>query len=133
MNDVALDASAYVFALTATTKQARAVRARIAAATCHAPYLIDAEVGNVLRRQVHREEISLAVADAALRALPSLVDHRYGHTGLIAERAWGLRNTITFYDGLYVALAAMLDTPLLTSDEKLQRAPGLTCRIELAA
>ena len=38
---------------------------------------------------------------------------------------------MSFYDGLYVALATMLDLPLLTSDIRLTKAPGLPCRYEL--
>jgi predicted nucleic acid-binding protein len=40
---------------------------------------------------------------------------------------------MTFYDALYAALAARLDIPLLTSDERLSRAPGLPCRVEVFA
>ena len=60
-----------------------------------------------------------------------MIDYRYPHTGRLAERAWDLRHTITFYDGLYVALAAVLDVPLLTGDVKLSKAPGLSCQLML--
>ena len=38
---------------------------------------------------------------------------------------------MSFYDGLYVALAEKADVPLLTADVKLSGAPGLRCRLEL--
>jgi predicted nucleic acid-binding protein len=38
---------------------------------------------------------------------------------------------VTFYDGLYVALAAALRAPLLTADERLSPAPRLGCPVEL--
>jgi len=60
-----------------------------------------------------------------------MIDYRYPHTGRLAERAWELRHTLTFYDGLYVALAAVLDVPLLTGDVKLSKAPGLSCQLML--
>ena len=34
---------------------------------------------------------------------------------------------MSFYDGLYVALAAALAVPLVTADARLSRAPGLGC------
>ena len=45
--------------------------------------------------------------------------------------AWQSRHTVTFYDGLYVALATVLRVPLLTGDVKLSKAPGLSCVVEL--
>ena len=49
----------------------------------------------------------------------------------MSSLAWELRHVVSFYDGLYVALATMLDLPLLTSDARLAKAPGLPCRCEL--
>ena len=49
----------------------------------------------------------------------------------MAEVAWTLRNNVTYYDALYVALAARLGYPLLTADARLARAPGLPCAVEL--
>ena len=62
-----------------------------------------------------------------------LIDQRYPHTGSLAGAAWDLRDNVTFYDALYVALAAALDVPLLTADARLTRAPGLPCQVELVA
>lgn len=88
-------------------------------------------MGHVLRRGERAGEISDETARTALRALPEMIDYRYPHTGRLAQRAWDLRHTITFYDGLYVALAAVLDVPLLTADVELSEAPGLSCRVML--
>jgi predicted nucleic acid-binding protein len=60
-----------------------------------------------------------------------MIHYRYPNTGRLAQRAWDLRHTITFYDGLYVPLAAALDLPLLTADARLSKAPGLSCRVIL--
>ncbi len=38
---------------------------------------------------------------------------------------------LTFYDGLYVALAERLDMVLVTLDARLEAAPGLRGRIEV--
>ena len=58
------------------------------------------------------------------------VGERYPH-GPLATAAWALRDNVTYYDALYVALAARLGYPLLTADARLARAPGLPCAVEL--
>lgn len=131
MSEYVVDASAAVSALGRKDAVGIAVHKRIAEATCHAPHLLDAEVGHVLRRGERAGEISGETARTALRALPEMIDYRYPHAGQLAERAWELRSTITFYDGLYVALATVLDVPLLTGDVRLSKAPGLTCHVTL--
>lgn len=88
-------------------------------------------MGHVLRLGERAGEISEQTARTALRALPEMIDYRYPHTGRLAALAWELRHTITFYDGLYVALAAVLDVPLLTGDVRLSKAPGLSCAVIL--
>ncbi len=131
MSEYVVDAAAAVSALGRKDAVGIAAHKRIAEATCHAPHLIDAEVGHVLRRGERAGQISEETARTALRALPEMIDYRYPHTGGLAQRAWDLRQTITFYDGLYVALAAVLDLPLLTADIRLSKAPGLSCRVML--
>ena len=96
------------------------------------PTLIDAEVGQALRRQVRKEEITPLVASRAFADLSRLPLQRIPPDALI-ERAWQLRENVTFYDALYVALAEELGVPLLTLDRHLARAPGLAAKIELIA
>jgi predicted nucleic acid-binding protein len=104
---------------------------QVTKATCYAPYLVDAEFGQVMRRGERVGDISEDTARTALAALPAVIDIRYPHTGRFTDLAWQTRHTISFYDGLYVALATVLDLPLLTADVKLSKAPGLTCQVEL--
>lgn len=131
MNDYVLDASALVLALNGKTAAADTLRARLPSMRQHAPYLVDVEVGNVLRRHEQAARISSDEAHTALRAARVLIDHRYPHTGPLAEQAWVLRHNVSFYDALYVALAAHLGVPLVTADTRLSRAPDLPCKIEL--
>lgn len=126
-----LDASAMVLALSGKTETASALRARLAGVRKHAPHLIDAEVGNVLRRHEREARLSPEEALLALRAARAVVDHRYPHVGPLAELAWTWRHNLSFYDALYVALAVLLDLPLITGDVRLSRAPDLRCTIEL--
>ena len=43
---------------------------------------------------------------------------------LLAERAWELRENVSFYDALYVALAEALEAPLVTLDARLAGRPA---------
>lgn len=95
-----------------------------------APAVIDAEVGHALRAEVRRQSISPRLASEALGDLMDMQLERVSHR-FIAERAWQLRDNLSFYDGLYVALAEALDAPLLTSDARLARAPGILAEIEI--
>ena len=121
MGKYVIDAAAAVSALGSERRRRHRRPQRIPEATCHAPHLIDAEVGHVLRRGERAGEISDETVDTALRALPEIIDYRYPHTGRLMQRAWDLRHMITFYNGLYVALAAVLDLPLLTADVRLAK------------
>jgi predicted nucleic acid-binding protein len=86
-----------------------------------APHLVDAEIGHSLRRMVAAGEIEEQSAVAAMHDLVGLPLRRVVHTGLL-DRAWQLRHNLSFYDGLYLALAEMLTMPLLTLDARLARA-----------
>jgi predicted nucleic acid-binding protein len=94
-----------------------------------APELLDAEVGSALRRAVRRKSIDADQAAEALGELRKLPIHRVSHERL-AQFAWLLRDNVSFYDGLYVALAQLLDKPLLTFDARLGRA-GVDVEIEV--
>lgn len=86
-----------------------------------APHLVDAEIGHALRRAVRLGEIDADAAGAALWEIDSLPVERVEHEPLV-HVAWDLRDNFSFYDALYVALALMLDEPLLTFDARLARA-----------
>ena len=124
-----LDASVAVTALVEVTPHAARLRRRLARVVTHAPHLIDAEVGSVLRRRAAAGHIAPEVAAGALRGVGLLVAVRYPH-GPLAAAAWTLRDNLTFY-ALYVSLAVRLGYPLLTADARLVRAPGLPCAVEL--
>ena len=87
------------------------------------PHLIDAEVGQALRREVAVGRLGEGRAEAALLDLIRMPLRRIDHVGMI-QRAWELRHNFSFYDGLYVALAEGLDVPLVTLDRRLARAAG---------
>lgn len=128
-----VDASGLAVALLGTSPAAVTLRRRPAAEVCHAPHLIDAEIGNVLRRRVLRGELPASDAEVLLVASVPLIDHRHEMTGALARAAWALRQNVSFYDALYAALAQALACPLLTADERLSRATGLPCAVQLVS
>jgi predicted nucleic acid-binding protein len=75
-------------------------------------------------------EVSSDRAAEALTDLAGLDLHRHAHVDVLA-RAWKLRDNITAYDAMYVALAEALDAPVVTCDEPLSRAPGHRAKVEL--
>lgn len=122
-----IDASALVEALLV----AGSARARLATESLQAPELIDAELLSVLRRLVLAGHLQESHALQALATANRLGLRRHPSRGLW-PRAWELRTNLSAYDALYVALAEMLDAPLVTADARLARAPGLRCVVELA-
>ncbi|WP_326473057.1 type II toxin-antitoxin system VapC family toxin [Actinophytocola sp.] len=131
MNDLVTDASVLVCMLTGTTHTAAGLTDRLGESWCHAPHVVDAEVGHALRRKERNGELDSHRALTALRCLDRTIDERYPHTSPMIEMAWLQRERLTFYDALYVSLAAMLQVPLLTLDARLARCHDLPCEVEL--
>jgi predicted nucleic acid-binding protein len=46
----------------------------------------------------------------------------------LAREAWALREKVSLYDGLYVALATALAVPLVTADKRPSKAPDFVAR-----
>jgi predicted nucleic acid-binding protein len=91
-----------------------------------APWPMPFEVGNSLRRRELAGDIDATASTLAHEALLSMRLDLWPHRRL-AERAWELRGAVTYYDASYVALAELLDAPLVTLDRRLGRAPGPQC------
>jgi predicted nucleic acid-binding protein len=125
-----IDASAYIHGYTETTPSADSLRRRVAGGTVHAPHLLVAEVGSAVRRMTHSGVLKPDRAVALLDGASSIVTRHYAH-GPLARLAWTFRSSVSFYDALYLALATTLSIPLLTSDARLARAPGLPCTVEV--
>ena len=79
-----------------------------------------------------RAELSPLRPAKALDPLTDLDLHRHAHLDLLT-RAWKLRENITAYDAMHVALAKALDAPIITCDAPLAKAPGHQARIEVVA
>jgi predicted nucleic acid-binding protein len=96
----------------------------------HAPCLLDVEVAQVLRRYVARGEVSEARSSEGLDLLVNLPIRRHEH-GPLLERVWALRENMTAYDAVYVALAEGLRATLVTRDRRLAGAMGVAAPVEL--
>lgn len=128
---IVVDASVLVNALADDDADGDLARSRLLAdPDMHAPALVDLEVLSVLRRQLRLGRLDTRRADLAIADLLMLALTRYPHFELV-NRAWALRNVMTPYDGAYVALAETLGCSLVTSDERLARASGSGCSVEL--
>jgi predicted nucleic acid-binding protein len=128
---IVLDASALVELILATpTGQLVAARIADPAEGLHTPHVADLEVVQALRRYAREGELDTAAAAAALDDFRSLDLQRHAHEPLL-ERVWELRENLTAYDAVYVALAEILGGTLLTCDGPLSRAPGMDGRVEL--
>lgn len=127
---IVVDASILVTALADDGPDGERTRRRLGGERLAAPHLIDVEVVSAWRRLAaagHLGERRAGFARADLRTLPIM---RVPHAPLL-ERCWELRANLTTYDAAYVALAELMDAPLLTADVKLAATPGPTCTIEV--
>lgn len=127
---VVCDASAVVAVLLDSGGDGQWATARLADAELFAPTLLPYECANVIRRA----ELSGAVsADQAAQAHADLLDlsiELWPYDPL-AARAWELRGNLSSYDAAYVALAEILAAPLVTLDQRIPRAPGITCSVSV--
>lgn len=131
MTERVIDTSVLAHALIGKTPDAARLRRLLQGTECHAPHLIDAELGNVLRRRTRAGDITPDQALTALGAARDVIDVRYSHAGTLAKLAWTWRDNLSFYDALYVALAVRLGLPLVTGNVRLTRAPALPCPLIL--
>jgi predicted nucleic acid-binding protein len=91
-----------------------------------APHLMPVEVANVLRRAASAGQISADAAALAHADLLSLRVELFAYEPF-ATRVWELGESVTAYDGWYVALAESLGAGLATLDLRLTKAAGPRC------
>lgn len=97
-----------------------------------APDILGIEVLSALRRLERVDVVSPArVAEAKddFRMLPI----RLWSVNEWLDDIWSLRHNVGVYDACYVVLARMLDCPMVTTDARLARAPGLGIKVEVVA
>ena len=127
---IVLDSSALVEWLLQRPKSAAVDKHLSTVRSVHAPYLIDIEVLHALRQLVRGGVVSPSRAMEAIEDFRNFRIRRYPHSDFI-DRIWSLRDNLTAYDAVYVALAEELDAPLVTCDGKMAAAPGNRANILL--
>lgn len=84
----------------------------------------------MIRRYAAKGDLDGERGREALADLADLPMRRYPHDFLL-PRIWDLRSNLTAYDAAYVALAEVLDAPLVTRDRRLAAAAGHHAQIDL--
>lgn len=127
-----LDASAALAAFLGTGMNSISIRVRIEAPgeSVHAPHLLDVEMLHALRGLVLRGDIARARSEEIRADFDSLRWSRYSHVAFL-DRIWELKENLSAYDAAYVALAETLNAPLVTTDARLARAPGIRAEVEV--
>lgn len=121
---IVVDASAILEFLLGTSTGRRVEAILEKSGTAHAPALLDVEVAQVVRRLVRTGTLDATHGGALLDLLQDLpVDRR--RMDPLLPRIWQLRENLTAYDAVYVALGEALECPLLTLDARIAGAPGL--------
>lgn len=128
---IVVDASVLANALADDGSDGTAARARLAGdGDLAAPDLVDVETVAVLRKRWMAGDLSRNRFSTAIDDLEDLDMSRYPTLPLM-RRAFELRNNVTVYDAVYVALAERLDWVLITADQRLASAPGVSCPVEV--
>jgi predicted nucleic acid-binding protein len=118
VSPLVVDSSLVVYALTETQGDDVLRRRLSGPRLMHAPHFIDFELANALRGLVIGGKLSIARAEDTRADFADLRIQRFPGAA-VADRAWALRHNFTAYDPAYIALAELLDCPLLTGDAKL--------------
>lgn len=96
------------------------------------PDLADVETASVLRRRWLADDLNSRRFAAAIEDLAALPFTRYPALPFL-RRVYDLRQSLTAYDAVYVALAEALACTLVTADQRLARAPGIGCPVRMIA
>ena len=127
---VVIDSSALVALLVDGGDLGEWVSTAAADSVITGPQLLPFEVANILRRQQLAGTIDHTTATLAHADLVALPLKLWPYT-LLAERVWTLCDRVTAYDASYLALAELVDAPVITLDQRLARAHGLPCPVLL--
>jgi predicted nucleic acid-binding protein len=128
---IVIDASALLEAFLQTPR-GRLIEQRIftPGESLHAPYLLDIEVAQVLRRLVIGRRLLPERGEEILDDLAQLHVRRYPHNFFLT-RVWELRDNLAAYDAVYIALAEYLGARIVTCDRRMAAAPLHHAQVDL--
>jgi predicted nucleic acid-binding protein len=128
---IIVDASVVVDLLIKPPAEVAQIKTRLAdEPASHIPHLLDVEVAHALRRLLLTGRLTDISARRALRDLADMGLKRWPHRALLG-RALALRDQLSAYDAIYVAMAETTGATLLTRDARLARAAGHRARVEV--
>lgn len=120
-SQIVIDASACVELLIGAPLAER-IAAALGEAKMFAPDILTAEVLQALRGLERGGLLTETRASLAVQRLHESSIFRMP-TQPLTGRIWSLRANLSSYDACYVALAGVLNSPLLSTDAKLAQAP----------
>ena len=125
-----VDASILAPAVADGGAEGESIRRRLRGQVIVGPDLLRLEVLSVVRRHRAAGHFTTVQADHAIQDLLAL-PIRVFPTAPLLGRAWELRDNVSAYGACYIALAEVLDAPLVTGDQRLANAPGTRCAVEV--
>jgi predicted nucleic acid-binding protein len=131
---IVLDASAATAVVLNERGLAEGVRERLAQTrgAVHVPHLFDLEVLSAIRGHLRGGRLAHDAAERALDLASQLRVRRWEHHPF-RDRIWAMRDNVSAYDAVYLALAEALELPLVTTDARLATATGTAAEIVLVA
>jgi predicted nucleic acid-binding protein len=95
-----------------------------------APHLIEPELLSAARKLAGARNDGIEDARQLVREFEYVPITRYSHENL-RNFAWRERDRLSPYDAMYVALAKLLEIPLITSDLRLAKTARSWCEVRL--
>ena len=128
MKAAVMDCSALVELLTRDGLLAFEQNPELAECILVAPHLLDPEFLSAMRRSALKHPEQDGDREKAILAFYQLDIMRMEHEPMWAE-AWRWRDNLSAYDAMYVALAYLLQLPLVTADEQLASVAARWCDV----
>ena len=126
---IVLDASA-ALKMILRHEGSEALADRVIGKDIHAPALIEVEVVSGLRRLQRQRRIAEDRAMIGLEWFLDLGTEKH-HGEELTRRIFALRHSLSAYDAAYIAVAELIEAPLVTADGRLSRAHGHRAKVEL--